>query len=260
MISPSCSQHFLGCYYATYVFPDANLSFDLHAQGYSGVPSVIPLNLSNFDEIYSPVRPTALNNTSALAERSDICAFFYGCYQQAADTATTAAIYLANTGASTCQAIYAASLNYWTANNYANLNSVLQNVVVGLAISIASTPIVNATFNSASTTTGGNDGCDVSNKSSTANYFASSLYDFCQAIQAAQSTEANTDYYAGRFNDDNGDVADGRRAITRNFISAQADNFGPSCSALGITWNRARALQRSLGHLISRSARLVLMP
>lgn len=234
--------------YATYVVPEANISLEVHAPGFKGTPSVVTLDLSNWHEVYSPIQPMRLNSTG-LQER-DICAFFADCTQQWYDTATTAAITIANTGANWCQTAYTATLNYWTANNYANTNAVVQGAVVGLIINIVSTPIGNAILNteSGTTQTSGQDQCNVkSDTARTANYFASSTYEFCMAIQEAKSGKANTDYLFGEFSNSNGDTADGDIAITRNFIAAQAGNWGPTCSGLGITWKRA--LARSLGAL-----------
>jgi hypothetical protein len=234
--------------YTTYVVPEHNISLEVHAQGFKGTPSVVTLDLSNWHEVYSPIQPARLNRTG-LQER-DICGYFADCSQQWYDTTTTAAIAIANTGANWCQTAYTATLNYWSANNYANVNSVVQGAIIGLAVNIASTPIGAAILGTESGTsqTSGNDQCNVqSDKARTANYFASSVYDFCMAIQSAQTANTNTDFLYGEFDDSNGDTAHGDIAITRNFVAAQAGNWGPTCSGLGISWRRV--LARSLGAL-----------
>ncbi|KAK0645403.1 hypothetical protein B0T16DRAFT_390018 [Cercophora newfieldiana] len=73
----------------------------------------------------------------------------------------SAALFVANTFTSTCQTAYTAVYHYWTDNNYANLNAVLQNAIVSFAINIASTPVGNAIWNSESAQTEGPDGCSV---------------------------------------------------------------------------------------------------
>jgi hypothetical protein len=233
-------------HYSTYVVPDANITLEVHALGFKGTPTEVTLDLSNWHEIYAPIKPVHLSNAGP--QERDICAFFADCTQQWYDAATTAALFIANTGSSWCQTAYTASLNYWTANNYANTNTAVQGAVIGLIINVVSTPIGAAILNSqsATTQTSGKDQCNVkSDLPRTAEYFASSVYDFCMAIQSAKTGNTATDGLYGEFNDDNGDTADGDIAITRNFVAAQAANWGPTCSGLGIKWKRV--LSKSLG-------------
>lgn len=231
--------------YSKYLVPEHNISLEVHASGFKGTPSVVTLDLSNWHEVYSPIQPMLRNSTGL--QKRDICAYFADCSQQWYDTAATAAITIANTGANWCQTAYTAALDYWTANNYANTNNVVQGAVVGIIVNIVSTPIGAAILNSesATTQTSGGDQCNVKgNTALTANYFASSIYDFCMAIQTAQSGNTNTDFLYGEFSDSNGDTADGDIAITRNFVAAQAGNWGPVCSGLGIIWKKILARSR----------------
>lgn len=247
----STTSEVYGLYEIVHV-PASNISFEMHVRGFTGTPSHKELDLSDFDKVYSPMHFESLStraiSTGSLEER-DICAFFSDCAQSVADTATTSALYIANTGTAYCQAVYTNTLAYWQANNYANVNTVALGLVIGFFFTVVQTPIGNAIWNAETAQTNGNDGCSVdSDPALTANYFASSLYDFCMAIQAAKSTaNINSDYVYGEFSNTNGDVADGNVGITRNFIAAQSGNFGPSCSALGITWKKM--LARSAGFL-----------
>lgn len=232
-------------HYATYTVANTNISFELHSLGYTGQPSVVTLDLSNFHEKYFPIHTTSMNETFKLEER-DVCGLVADCAQSAADSVTTAAVYLANTGPRTALYIYAVARHYWTDNDYANTKSVLQQAVVGFVINLATTPIGNAFINSRSTVTPGNDECNIADVARTADFYANSLYDFCAAIQSARKVQANTEFYNGEFSIADGAVEDGKVAVTRNFIASQAGTFGPTCAGLGISWKRsifARSMQ-----------------
>ena len=229
--------------YATYAVPGTNVSIELHAQGFKGTPFHVDLDLSDWHKKHSPLSSSPM--TAVGLEERDICAFFSGCSQFAAQNAVTAALFITNTFTSTCQTVYTAALDYWTANNYANLNAVIQGAVVGLAVNIVSTPIGNAIWNSKNAQTSGPDGCNVdTNKPDTANKFASSMYDFCIAIQQARSVDTNREFVFGQF--DNNDNADRSVGVVVNFIAAQAGNFGPVCEAYGVTWKRALEMSNTL--------------
>lgn len=232
-------------HYATYSFANSDIVLHLHASGYTGKPSMVTLDLANFDKKYQPMHMKSLNQTSHLAERS-VCGFFSGCKQFAASSANTAKAFTANVF-TTIQAnsIYLSILHYWTEDNYANTNAVLQNAIVSLSVNIASTPLTNVLFNQNAAVLPGKDTCNVGDQAKTAEYFASSMYDFCMAIFQAKTSgfkdpyTVNTDFYSGTFKTGDGTVEDGRVAVTRNFIASQADVFGPSCLAFGIKWKRA---------------------
>ncbi|KAK0627853.1 hypothetical protein B0T14DRAFT_563623 [Immersiella caudata] len=147
----------------------------------------------------------------------------------AADNSVSAALLVANAFTSTCQTVFMAVYHYWADDNYANLNAVMQNAV-----------------NAESAQTQGPDGCSVdTDKERTANYYASSLYDFCMAIQASKSVGVQRQHVFGQVHDD-GAVGDKSVGVVKQFIAAQAGNFGPVCHSYGIEWKRALMAARGV--------------
>ena len=77
-----------------------------------------------------------------------------------------------------------------------------------------------------------------SDKARTADHYSSALYEFCMAIQSTKSVEgAPREIVFGQMTDDQ--TADRSVGVVKQFIAAQAGNFGPVCQAFGIEWKRA---------------------
>lgn len=232
-------------HFATFFVAETGLSFDLSAEGYAGTPQVITLDQEALASMHSlslangprftPVREA--HELEALARR-DVCAKIATCAGQAAETAVTSSLWLANTVGSTCNSIAGSIHHYFTVDNYANLNAVLQGAAVSLVINIISTPIGDAILNSGHQKVNGDgDNCGVAQREELANDFANSILQFCSAIQAAQDTNTERRYQSGSLSDDYSTTR-GDNSITRAFIASQAGNFGPICAQHGIRWKR----------------------
>ncbi|KAJ4155569.1 hypothetical protein LMH87_000807 [Akanthomyces muscarius] len=235
-------------HYATYVFPADNASFPLYVQGHDGEAKVVTLDLSTFqvESKWQQKHFKTMRMDNHAIEDRDVCEAIAVCYQQAAETATTASLWLANTVGNTCKNIGSSIWHYFSDNNYENLHSILQQAAVGLAINIASTPLGNVILNSGHQATSGQDKCGTREPENLANDFASALQQFCEAIQKSKDTVTDNHYYSGELKDDESSQ-DGTMAITKAFIASQAGNFGPACKALGIEWKRSlRALSNML--------------
>lgn len=234
--------------YASYVFPEADLVLPIHVQGYAGEAQVITLQGSAQlaqQSALSPQRfkPATLEELT-LADR-DICSSVAVCITQAADTATTSALFIANIAGNACSAIGSAILDYFTRDNYANLNSILQGATVGIIVNIASTPIGDAILNSEHKATSGQDQCGIRKPSQLAYDYADALYQFCQAIRDSKDTVQANHFYSGEVTND-GSTEDGSMAMTKAFIAAQAGNFGPACKDLGVEFKRSLKLLSQL--------------
>jgi hypothetical protein len=222
--------------YATYEVPDANILLRLHAQGFHGTPNYVNLDLSNWHKTNSPLNPTPIDGFNL--KTRDVCAYGNGCLEEAADSETNAATFLAGVSDSVCQGVYSTVLGFWSDNNYTNVDTVIQGSTVYLAFQMTSTTGGPNTFwNFKSAQTGGNDGCGLdTNKPLVANYLTSSVYDFCMAAQQAQSTYVNTFYVFGQLNDNYWAV--GNVGVVKNYVAAQQGTFGPTCNTLGVGWKR----------------------
>lgn len=232
-------------HYATFFIAETGFTFDLSAQGYTGTPQVITLDQEAVTRMsslsldhgprFAPV--SGARELDAVARRA-VCARLATCVGQAADKAVTSSLWLANTVGQTCRSIGGGIHHYFTVDNYANLNSVLQGAIVGLVINIVSTPLGDAILNSKHVKTEDeNDGCDVAQRQKLANDFTGAIIQFCESIQAAQDTNTERRYQAGSLSDDYG-ATRGENSITQAFIASQAGNFGPVCAQHGITWKR----------------------
>ncbi|KAK2052114.1 hypothetical protein LY76DRAFT_650808 [Colletotrichum caudatum] len=240
-------------HYATFVVAESGFTFDLSAQGYNGTPKVIVVDqetskMPSLPETngprFTPVRDSS--DLEALARR-DICARIAVCVGRAADGIYAGGIYIANTFGDRCSIIGNAVYNYFTENNYANMNAILQNFIVGLIVNIASTPIGDAIQNSQHfKAEGGPDSCSVTEREDLAIDFGGAIIQFCQAIQQAQTVDnAATRFQAGTLSNDATTIR-GDNSVTKAFISAQSGNFGPICSQYGITWKRLNGYTDSL--------------
>lgn len=230
-------------HYATYVDSETGYTFNLHAQGYAGAPVAIMINSS------ASVPQQQFRNPQSGAvqkvEERDICDKIVACYNVGSDTAVTASLFIANTVGGVCLSLYSGWLNYFTVNDYANLNTVIQGTVVGLFVNIVSTPIGDAILNSLHRKTAAastSDACGIAAKDVLAQDFAGAIYQFCTSIQAAKDVTTFTDYIAGDVSDSSSTTDLGEMSMTKAFVAAQAGNWGPTCAALGITWKRWMSL------------------
>jgi hypothetical protein len=226
-------------HYATFIDPVDGFTFTLHSNDYKGDPLTITMNSTESQRVSDSFLGYGGPKASELESR-DVCKKVTMCLQKAADSTKTGAVFLANITKRRCSSISGSIKNYFTANNYANLNSVLQGAVVGLVVNIASAPITNVFLNSDHSLQGQkkSDACDLHDRSFLANDFASAVGEFCVAIQKAQSTTTETHFIAGDVANSGSHTEKGERAMTKAFVAAQAGNFGPVCSAMGITWKR----------------------
>lgn len=134
-------------HYATFTDAASGFTFDLHSNNYFGPPFAITVNSSE-SHSRSRFSPSANTGTGlALLEERDICNRLALCASEAADAAVTSRLFITNTVGGTCSAIGASIWHYFSDNNYANLNAVLQGAVVGLVVNIVSTAIGNAVLN-----------------------------------------------------------------------------------------------------------------
>lgn len=182
----------------------------------------------------SQVSPGSSVGNVSTVNTQDVCSFFLGCVGAASDSTRTATIYLVKRGASTASAVYATARDYWTANKYANTNTALLGGSGGIIANILSSQIDNIQINSKSSDvkSPNGDSCNVLDPEATAESFAASLYNFSGAIQSARDVNMNIRFVDGQFSDQ---VVSGEVAATKAFIASQGGNFGPACSAMGIT-------------------------
>lgn len=233
----SCGQTY--GLFGTYVVPDSNISIRLYAAGHTGASSVVTLDLSRFEQDYN-YKSRATNGSLPLPQSGGggVCNRITSCAGNAAESATAAAIFLANVSQQKCQAAFYAVRNFWSADDYANVRKALWDFPMGITVNLAYTPLGNAIINSMTGSTDDKDSCDVADREDSATYFAGALYDFCMAIQRAKSVDDIEKIAVnGEFNDDVTKVS-GKVTVTKNFIASQADVFGPACQNLGIVWKR----------------------
>ncbi|CEL02181.1 hypothetical protein ASPCAL03353 [Aspergillus calidoustus] len=220
-------------HYATFIDPMDGFTFTLHSNDYKGDPLTITLNSTESEKVNDAFVGYGGPSTSEL-ECRDFCKKVTMCLQKAAESTKTGAVFIAKVTKRRCSSISGSIKNYFTANNYANLNTVLQGTVVGLVVNIVSAPITNVFLNSDHSLQGQkkSDACDLHDKRFLADDFVSAVGEFCVAIQKAQSTKTETHFIAGDVADSGSHTEKGERAMTKAFVAAQAGNFGHCVSRL----------------------------
>ncbi|KFY55200.1 hypothetical protein V496_07055 [Pseudogymnoascus sp. VKM F-4515 (FW-2607)] len=232
--------------YAVFFDEVTEFKFEIYAENHTEKSKLITLNsdrsMAEYKASKGPQDYHRRKVSNGLVARQNTCDRIVDCFGQVADNPTASALFIANVVGSRCYSIYSAVKAYWTENNYANLNAVLQGAVVGLIVNIATTPIGDSNLNAAHTVVKDDSGnqCSTNVPRKVADDFSDAIYNFCAAIHAAKSTENQAShFYSGdRDTDNEPTTLGGTLAITKAFIASQGDNFGPICSQYGWIFKR----------------------
>jgi hypothetical protein len=224
---------------ATYVDAATGYAFDFAAEGFTGEPSIVEFDSTGYNpsRIYT-VTAGALTPGNSTVQARDFCGNVARCYRNVASTATAASIFVANAFRDRCTALGAATRDYFSRDNYANLNGVLQGAAVGFAVNFVSVPIGNAWVNSLNKKAGGgSDSCAVNARDVLAVDFGQALNFFCQTIAESKKAETLSHYYQGDVNDDQNQLT-GQYSAVKAYIAERAGEYVGICREMGVEWKK----------------------
>lgn len=239
-------------HFATIIDNESGLTVEVLGEGFQGEPRLIrPVDMASLKG--ASVMPwqrrtfalsdtvTVSNSTgvSTVVRRNQVCASLATCVRQAAESSRAAAVYIAGATPTFCNNIATGIYIYFTDNNYANLNSIVQGYIVGITVNMVSSEIDAVRQNSAhgKRPNPATDKCGNDEREVLASDYASAIYQFCISIREARNDFQATRFYNGDYNDQTGQFT-GELGATKAFIAAQAHNFGPVCRIHGVEWKR----------------------
>lgn len=238
---------------ATFLIPDLGEAVEWHVLGHTGPPSVITLDSATVKstiatlerrQFVSAAREFERPSNGTLSPRAlpDVCSQLAGCTTFAADKVRTAMMALANLTPQRCKAFASGAAGYFSVNDYPKTKDILVQGIFAFSINILSSKAYDIWFNGKV----GNDNplpgkehqkCDARNPANMAESYASSIYEFCLAIQRANNFTTETRFTDGQFQA-GGRHINGSVNLFKGFIAAQKDNFGPVCYSVGVTWKK----------------------
>lgn len=134
--------------------------------------------------------------------------------------------------------------DYLQRDNYANTKYLVGHAMDGIALNvIANVPnfFINALLTRWTASSSTSDACGQKDDATYAADAASSIYQFCLAIQNEKMEDTATRYDAMDSEDSSTRPA-GMQGLAKYFISQQAETWAPVCRDYGIVWRR-RLLQ-----------------
>ncbi|CAI4220269.1 unnamed protein product [Parascedosporium putredinis] len=133
---------------------------------------------------------TIIDNESGLTvevlvRRNQVCVSLAACVRQAAESSRAAAVYIAGATPTFCNNVATGIYMYFTDNNYANLNSILQGSIIGITVNMVSSEIDAVRQNSAhgKRPNPATDRCGNDQREVLASDYASAIYQFCISIR-----------------------------------------------------------------------------
>ncbi|KAH6641887.1 hypothetical protein F5144DRAFT_545876 [Chaetomium tenue] len=238
---------------ATFVIPDLGEAVEWHVLGHTGPPSVVTLDSAAVETTIGMLERRAVreferpsNGTLPPQALPDVCSRVAGCTMYAADKIRTSMVALANLSQRKCQAFGAGAYRYFSANDYEKTKDVLIQTILAFSINLLTAKLdpnepscyINGKVGNDDPLPGDeHEKCDTRDPANMAASYASSIHQFCLAIQRANNFTTQTHYTDGQFQAGER-VIDGSANLFKGFVAAQKGNFGPVCYSVGVTWKR----------------------